>query len=229
MNNKNKRFFKLFFVIIAFTGLSLGYLFFAQIGLVIDGKINLETGQLDVLLKNESSHVIYDIKVFYLDGQQNRHYITVDANRLNPNESIKIVVQKSYASNGAIRLRAEAPYHLEAAKDITVQELGIVDLDGNVSGPNRAFTNSVLSLPLQVCNKGKKIDNVEVTPLFNSAFFDTQSETVMRIAFEQGECKIITFEFMPKRAGSTAILFNIQAESFNQRVQKNIEIVEGGP
>lgn len=229
METKNRRFFRLFFVIMAFTALSLAYLFVAQIGLVIDGKINLESGELEVFMKNDSSHVIYDINVFYVDDQENKHYIGSTIAKLDPSEMVLIDVQKGYASKGSIRLRAVAPYHLMAAKDITVQELGIVDLDGNVSGPNRAFTNSALPLTLQVCNHGKKVDNVEITPLYNSAFFDVQSQTVMRMELDQGECRLATFEFLPKRAGSTAILFNIAAESFNQRVQKNVEIVEGGP
>ena len=226
MNARNQRIWSFFAIIFVVFGGATAYLMFFQFGLNVEGKVNLETGKLDISVVNESFHIIQDINVYVMDSTGSQQSLGDQLFTLKPFEKKTVDVNKDHAENGKITLVTIAPHHLSAAKEITVKELGIADITEEVQGPAKAFTNGSTAITVKICNKGKALEGLTVTPLYNTSFFQNEIKSTT-VQLPENACVEIPFVFVGQKAGQTAIIFNITADSLSKRVKKDLEIVPG--
>lgn len=226
MSKRSSRIWSFFAIIFVVFGGATAYLMFFQVGLDLEGKVDLNTGKLNVNVINESFHVIKDINVSYLDSSQVKQPLGEQQVTLKPFEKISLDLNKDQSVNGEIKVVIEAPYHLGSTHTITVKQLGIAEVTEEVIGPTKAFTGSSTTLTVKICNQGKTLENLTVAPLYNTSFFQNQINAVTT-RLPENACVEVPFIFVGQKSGQTAIIFNISADSLSKRVKKDLEIVSG--
>lgn len=226
MNAKNQRVWSFFAIIFVVFGGATLYLMFFQLGLNVEGKVDLTSGKLDISVVNESFHLIKDINVYFTDSAGARQILGEQLFTLKPFEKKMLDVNKDQAVNGKVTLIVEAPHHFSVTHSITVNQLGIADTTEEVIGPNKAFTNSSTTITVKVCNKGKALSALNITPLYNTSFFQNEIKNTT-VSLPENACVEVPFVFMGQKVGQTAIIFNITADSLSKRVKKDLEIVPG--
>src|SRR3989338_1327061 len=102
MNARNQRIWSFFAIIFVVFGGATAYLMFFQFGLNVEGKVNLETGKLDISVVNESFHVIKDINVYVMNSAGARQSLGDQLFTLKPFEKKAVDVNKDHAENGKI-------------------------------------------------------------------------------------------------------------------------------
>ncbi len=203
-------------VYLVFAGL-LVFLLFFNVGLEFE---TIREGNLKTTaLANNSVHIIDNITVGYLDGAGN--FVELErVKSLAPGETIPLDFNKESVVNGAITFRAMAPRHQTAEKKV----YDIVKVDYQLTVPSKAFENAGFFVELLLCNTGAAdVKNIGLDTTVNAEFLDSPNE-IESFDLAVGECKLVSLNFKAKKSGTTAIVFNLESDSFNESIRRDIDI-----
>lgn len=223
MEKKRLRIFKAFVIAYLFSAAALVYLLYFNFGLAVEGKTNLETGSVEIIVKNNSIHLISGIKVYYLNNSGIEEKVE-EIESLSPKQEKQLNVSRQHAVDGVITLIARASHHLSVSKQVKIEELGSGDLSVEVQAPAKAFKNSDFAVMLTTCNLGMPSNSIKVEVVSDNEFFASSQEE-KTVPVEIGKCRELKYTFNSKKTGKTTIYFNITVGEVNKRVEKIVEII----
>ncbi|MDO8427791.1 MAG: hypothetical protein Q7S92_01115 [Candidatus Diapherotrites archaeon] len=206
-----------FFFLYAIFGIILMYLFFFNLGLTFERQI-IE-GQPIIVLKNNSLHLIRDINLLDSKGESK-----LSLAQLLPGE--QSVVDLSLFSGN--KISATAPFHSSAeivlAQGGNISNLTAPKLAYNSTYPVPAIVSQLFPVSFDVCNSGQQSADVVLSFAFDVQFFSSSSiEQTVTIA--GSECKNLSFQFMPLKAGDSSIRFVLQYGDTRENIPVSIQIV----
>ncbi|HIH21196.1 MAG: hypothetical protein J4478_04250 [Candidatus Diapherotrites archaeon] len=224
MDERKRKIARFFAIMYLVFGIAIIYLLFFNLGISIEGKT--AGGELEVLVKNNSLHLIRDINVFVVESTGSEKKV-LSIQQLVPSEEKAVKLSEIHAVEGKIRLVARAPYHLEVSKEIQIQGqgTGTEDFRVELEAVNKIFAGSEASFKLTICNQFQDSKQVKIETVLDAEFFTTVP-AARSIELKSSECTTQEFKITGSKAGEATVSFNISGEQFNKRVEKQVQIIE---
>lgn len=220
---KRKRVVLFFGLIYALFFVLLYYLLLFNQGLALVERADEATGKTFAVVSNESSRVIYNVKISYINvaGQK----VTLEElPKLMPSAEQAVSLASLPGELKEAKVVAEAPFHVSVEKRVATQAVSkTIRLSISISAPETAIIGSAFTLTLKVCNQGDAVENVRIEEQHSLDFFP-QDMNSTAIGVANGKCKTLEYRFMPAKDGETVIYFNIEAYDTIQKIEKNIRI-----
>lgn len=222
---KKKRVVATFAVIYLIFGIALTYLLLFNSGIMVNEKPNPSTGRTSLIVSNESSHLIYNISVSYLQESGAKKEIS-NIFKLAPGETETVSLIEIPSSMEEAEVHIEAPFHVLVTKKVALETARTVNLQIKVSAPRTTYVGSPTNLNLEICNHGDPVRDISVDATYAEEFFTNAiaQKTIGTLTFK--ECESLLYVFNPKKAGTTKIYFNINAYDTTQEIEKELTIQE---
>ena len=217
MAQPKRRVTLIFFFIYAIFGLILAYLLFFNLGLEFQRQVN--DGQTAVYLKNTSLHLIRDINLLDAQGR-----VVQSISQLQPGEQTVINLQL-FSGN---KLMAMAPFHAPAeltlASGGNLSNLTAPKLTYTTTYPVPAIVNQLFPISFNVCNSGQQSAEINLSYAFDIQYFSSASAE-QTAAINGAECKDLSFQFTPLKAGDSSIQFSLRYGDHTEQIPVGIQSV----
>ena len=218
-SRKKKRAVKIFVLIYAVFGAILIYLLFFNFGLELAGQINEHNNSVDLVVRNNSMHIIRDIAVGYenLDGDATEVGII---ELLMPGETSTAEISE-FTGSGTLVLTASAPYHQKAMQRIELDLRRELNVDFGISVADPVFVGYDFDVVVEVCNNEESETRAELSESHDTEFFGEEvQEIVLNVPAKS--CSSWGLKFTPINAGNTQMYFNFNAQNNTVNLKKEL-------
>ena len=204
--------------------IALIYFLFMNTGLIIEKKSLGERNALELVVGNESFHIINNVELSYINDAGKKMGIgSIDS--LLPNETQGFEFEIPMDATGSIKLLAEAPYHAVLRDVVVFGSMRGFELAHTLSAQDLVILGRTFGAALEICNKSSETVDAVVKEDHGDGFFaEIGSETAVSI--EGKQCKQLNYTLNTIKAGSAEITFTITAGGTGKTITKTVEIIE---
>ncbi len=175
-----------------------------------------EEGQ--VKLKNNSVHIIKNVRVELADGTP------VDCiPQIMPGSVIDLNVPENKRPTKII---ATAPFHATVEKTLLPLGESGFRLVWSVKYDTPVQAGKEFELKLKLCAQNAGLSNLLIKESHGENLFKEKNENRVIPLLKKGECREISFTLTPILAGKTIVKFELEAENFAKKIEKEIKIEE---
>lgn len=177
--------------------------------------LEFEEEEGKVYLKNNSVHVVKNIKVELADGTP------IDCvPQLMPGSLRKLYVPEKRRPTKII---AFAPFHPKIEKTLLPLGKKGFRLTYNINYDTPVRVTKEFVLKLELCAENADLNALLIKEWHDKSFFKEESQNRV-IGLSQGKCRVQEFWFTPKRAGTTKISFSLEAENYMKIIEEEIRV-----
>ena len=200
------------------------YLLYFNTGIAIDASIDKGGNAVNVIVKNESSRMIKDIKIEMLVGDEVEDSKMLSA--LRPGKDAFLNFPFEIAAGKNITVSASAPFHLPVKRILELGKTLQIKIRSTLKlSREKIFVDQNLWMALELCNLGEAFDNITVIFKYD-AIFDSGSLKVVNISLSKNVCKELPYIIRALEIGRGNIYFNISAYDYSDKIEKEIEVVK---
>lgn len=205
----------------------LVYLLMFNMGIKIEQDASTTKDAILLGVKNESMHIIRNVKVSYVDADLSLKEIGI-IDKLMPDEKKEFEFVIPAYFDKTVEIVASAPYHIIAKQKIGLQGRTGPVLNYTIKSVDTVKIDSLLIITAKICNKGNElVENVKFSESHNMTYFK-ETNGGQEFSLRASECKDVEVVLTPLKTGRTAINFNINANEYNEDAEKEIEVIGNG-
>jgi len=171
-----------------------------------------------VKLKNNSVHIIKNVRVELADGTP------IDCiPQIMPGSVIDLNVPENKRPTKII---ATAPFHARVERTLLPLGKSGFRLNWSINYDTPVKIGKEFELKLRLCAKNAGLNQLLIKEIHGENLFKEKNENRVIPRLKKGDCKKTSFWLTPIATGKTTVKFELEAENFAKKIEKEIKIEE---
>ncbi|MCX6802440.1 MAG: hypothetical protein NT067_05020 [Candidatus Diapherotrites archaeon] len=196
-----------FLIYLTFVGMLVALLLFTP-------GLELREEQGKVFVKNNSVHVVKDIKVELSDNTP------IDCiAQLGPGSSKELYVPDT---KRPAKIIAFAPFHATVEKTLLPLGTESLELSHKITYATPVAKGKEFTIKLELCSENADI-SISITESHEQRFFKEKSQTRLMVV-GKGKCRAAEFQLTPQETGTASVSFALEAENYSKTIIEEIKV-----